>query len=142
MSDSGYIILRDIPKYVARIDLFDYKIQGGFRGFQQVPSGIHYVSVENDKIFIGFWCSLTKNDTIVKVFNDKKKQFEDDTDESSKNYRGLAQSGSMDKYLAIYDDKYKKAWKKLTDYIKFDKFPPQINNEIPILPPINLPPKK
>ena len=36
----GYIILRDIPKYNAQLDLSIYEIKGGFRGFAEIPPGV------------------------------------------------------------------------------------------------------
>jgi hypothetical protein len=39
------ILLRDIPKVRAGLDLADYPIQGGFRGFQNVLQGYHLVRV-------------------------------------------------------------------------------------------------
>jgi len=66
----GYIVLRDIPKQQAQIDTVIFPIKGGFRGFQLVPAGPHYVSVtgyRGDRY--SFWCYLRADDVIVKVLD-------------------------------------------------------------------------
>jgi hypothetical protein len=74
-TEYGFIILRDVPKEEARIDVFFSEIQGGFRGFQLVPAGVHYVSVQVEGTHKGFWCYLQPNEAIVKVFNSSVQQF-------------------------------------------------------------------
>ncbi|MCK5686978.1 tetratricopeptide repeat protein [bacterium] len=46
IDDYGYIVLRDIHKTEVIIDGTTVKIEGGFRGFKGVPSGIHEIIVE------------------------------------------------------------------------------------------------
>ena len=96
----GCIILRDIPKQAAQLDLAIYRIQGGFRGFALVPPGTHYVSVEVDgKMNEGFWCYLKPSSVIIKIYDYENETFIDSDPESEERYRMMALSGAMNKAL-------------------------------------------
>jgi hypothetical protein len=44
----AWLILRDIPKHEAQLDLVRFPVEGGFRGFQNVLPGYHFVRVTGD----------------------------------------------------------------------------------------------
>lgn len=124
------VILRDIPKEEARIDLFRQTIQGGFRGFYaDVPIiGWHYVSVKVKQFHVGFWCDLSMNQAVVRVF-DEKKGFVEDTPESAQRYAQMALSGAMQQVLMPYPVPMYAHWFGMVSHIKSDHFPPQIHND-------------
>ncbi len=116
-TEFAWIILRDIPKEKVQIDTDNYQIEGGFRGFQQVIPGLHYVSVEVDEISKGFWTYLEPNQVLVKVFNHASQQFEDDEPENTTHYQKLALGGAMSQVLIAYNHNSWEIWEKLTNYI-------------------------
>lgn len=123
---SGFIILRNVPKEEARLDLAFYQIQGGFRGFQLVPAGVHYVSVLFEGEHKGFWCYLQPNEALVKVFNHTEQQFEDDQPETTVNYQQLALDGEMNQVLVPYSFDSWSKWEKLTNHLTNTRFPPTL----------------
>jgi hypothetical protein len=137
-TEYGFIILRDVPKEEARIDVFFSEIEGGFRGFQLVPAGVHYVSVQVEGTHKGFWCYLQPNEAIVKVFNSSVQQFEDDEPENTAHYQQLALAGAMGQVLIPYEQDSGKIWEQLTNYISSRDFPPPLHQEESINPPDNL----
>lgn len=98
----GTIILQDIPKQAVHLDLWSYKLQSGFWGFQMVPTGVHYLNALADATHSGFWLGLPPNKVVVKVFDSTQNQFVDDEPQSAEQYRQLAASGAMDKVLIPY----------------------------------------
>ncbi len=140
----GYIILRDIPKKAAQLDLSIYDIQGGFRGFALVPPGLHYISVEvNGKMNEGFWCYLKPSSAVVKMYDYKSKKFIDPDPESEEQYRMMALSGAMNKALIPVmqrNSEMAMMWQKLVSFIKEEFFPLKLNKETPMTPPIELTP--
>ncbi|MEH2163455.1 MAG: hypothetical protein V7K38_21060 [Nostoc sp.] len=124
-----YIILRNVPKEKAQIDADIYQIEGGFRGFKQVIPGLHYVGVQVDKIYQGFWSCLQPNEVLVKVFNHTLQQFEDDQPENTDHYQKLALGGAIDQALLPYNHNSREIWEKLTNHIAPRVFSPILNEE-------------
>lgn len=114
------IILRDIPKETVEIDLWSYNIQGGFRGFQIVPPGLHRISIRAAQKQHAFWLFSHPNEVIVKVFDAIEQKFFDDEPDSAMQYQELAMSGAMDKALLIYPHN-SFDWLKLTRHISVEK---------------------
>ncbi len=141
---TGYIILRDIPKKAAQLDLSIYEIKGGFRGFAMVPPGLHYVSIEVDTNMIdGFWCFLKPNDAVIKVYDYQNKTFQDPDPKSEKQYKKMALSGAMNHALIPAMQRtpgMTNKWQDLVSHIKEDNFPPILNQEGVMIPPVNLSP--
>ncbi|NEO82987.1 MAG: AAR2 pre-mRNA splicing protein [Spirulina sp. SIO3F2] len=125
-ADLGWIVLRDIPKEQARLDNAVYPIQGGFRGFDCVPAGPHYVGVVDQGQQYGFWCYLDILDVVVKVFDSTRKVFVDDQPESTERYASLAMSGAMGNALRSPHPQAFETWSKLTNHISEDDFPPTL----------------
>lgn len=135
------IILRDIPKQVAQIDLWSYDIEGGFRGFQSIPSGIHYVSILVDGIHDGFWITLSPDTIVVKVFDLLQRKFVDDTSDSTAYYQELAASGAMIDVLHPYPQADWFDWWELTQHINANSDEvPQLHQEVIPQPPNQLSP--
>ncbi|NHJ49697.1 MAG: AAR2 pre-mRNA splicing protein [Asgard group archaeon] len=142
MTMKGYIILRDIPKEYVQLDTLGFEIQGGFRGFAHVEPGIHYVSVKvNEEMHEGFWCFVNADDAVIKQYDYLKDEFHDCTPEDERNYKELATSGAMNRYLIPimpYNFKACAYWNLMTSYLKENKFPFKLNNEEPMHPPEDL----
>jgi hypothetical protein len=134
------LILRDIPKESVQIDLWHYPIQGGFRGFQMVPEGIHYISIVAGNRRPCFWLSLPPNEVSVKVFDSTQLQFVDDDAQSAEQYRDLALSGAMAKSLLRYPHEQGMDWWNLTRHINMGDSLPQLHQETSIAMPLDLSP--
>ena len=136
---TGFIILRDIPKEEAQLDLLAYDIEGGFRGFSMVRAGPHYVNVKrNGEMQRGFWCVLPEGGVVIRVFDDASGTFKEDTPENVETYTRLAKSGAMDKALAPAYGGYTveaEAWACLTKHLILVPFPPELHVEQPMSPP-------
>jgi hypothetical protein len=125
----GAIVLRDVPKNEARIDLVRYQIQGGFRGFGLVPPSVwHYVSVQSGGRHVGFWCHLEPQQVVVKVF-DPTAGFQEADPEMEAQYQRLALSGNMGPALIGYPLARLGAWRGLVDKIRAEGFPPRLHQE-------------
>ena len=140
----GYIILRDIPKQLVQLDLLCFPIKGGFRGFSEVSSGPHYVSIEvDDEMHEGFWCWVKPGEAIIKVYDYESNTFKDDQPENEVHFKKLATSGAMNRVLipaTLNNFKSASQWTNLTKDIRLDNFPPLLHQEIPMVPPFDLNP--
>lgn len=123
-----WIVLRNVPKEKVRIDTEIYEIEGGFRGFKNVIPGLHYVGVQVDKIYQGFWSYLQPNEVLVKVFNSTLQQFESEP-ETTDHYQKLALAGAMDQMLIPYNHDSWEIWEKLTNHIDPRVFSPILYEE-------------
>src|SRR5262245_21354218 len=124
----GAIVLRDIPKEAARIDLARVAIQGGFRGFGQVPPAAwHYVSVLDADRHVGFWCWIDPGEAAVRVFADGG--FVEDDADTAAQFSRLALSGAMAGALRPYPHELFGAWYGLVNRIPPANFPPAIHDE-------------
>ena len=126
----SYIILRDVPKEEARLDLNIYEIKGGFRGFALVPAGVHFVSVKAGNEYKTFWCYLKENEAIVKILDYESGKFQDD-EENGEHYKQLALNGSMNQVLIQYAMESYPIWANLTKHLTADNFPLELNREEP-----------
>ncbi|MHA1212653.1 MAG: AAR2 pre-mRNA splicing protein, partial [Candidatus Heimdallarchaeota archaeon] len=138
----GYILLRDIPKKEAQLDLSIFAIQGGFRGFTDVEPGIHFVTVKDgEEMHEGFWCFVRPNGVVVKILDYETNKFMDCKPEDEQRYQMMATSGAMNHALISVKQKdfaRAKFWKELTDYIQEEQFTLELNLEEPMQPPANL----
>lgn len=129
---SNYIILRNIPKFEATIDMMRIPIQGGFRGFERLNRGIHYVSIENllGK-HTGFWYNfnghIDEKEVIVKTYNDKTHCLEDDSEENRKHYTRLAISRAMKETLVRPPENRVFDWTYLVHFIKKINYFPELH---------------
>ena len=124
------IVLRNLPKSEVRIDLFRRPIQSGFRGvYSDFPLiGWHYVSVEVDQSYVGFWCHLSIGEAVVRVF-DPLHGFVEDDPESTQHYAQLALSGGLHSALMPYPDQLYAPWFGLVSFIPPHPFPPQLHSQ-------------
>lgn len=124
------------------MDLSIYQIQGGFRGFAQVPSGAHYIAVKDyDNSYKSFWCYLKPSSVIVKILDYEKKEFTDDSQNNEARFTTMALSGVMNHVLIPVIDRNAEMatlWIKLTTHINKSNFPPVLNYEIPMETPLHL----
>ncbi len=111
----GAIVLRDVPKQEARIDLWVYQIRGGFRGFRHVPFGVHYVSVLAGDKHVGFWCQVQPHSAVVRVFRDAG--FEEDAPDSEAQFSQMALSGAMNQVLLPYRLDQFSQWRLLSQHL-------------------------
>lgn len=128
--NSNAIILRDIPKDEARLDLFTLPLSGGFRGFRaDAPIiGWHYVSVKAAQTQVGFWCHLAPGEAVVRIFDPARGLVEDEP-AAAAHYAQLALAGAMDQALAPYPLDRCAAWFGLVAHIPAENFPPEIHAE-------------
>lgn len=122
----GTIVLRDVPKEEARIDLIRYEIKGGFRGFRMVPPGLHYVSVKLREHHVGFWCWLKPSEAVVRVF-DYQDGFGEDDPETEAQYTQMALNGAMNQVLMEYVPEKFGPWFGLVSHIGAENFPPPLH---------------
>ncbi|MDY6901645.1 MAG: hypothetical protein SWZ49_26730 [Cyanobacteriota bacterium] len=116
----SYILLRDIPKQSVQLDFLLHQIQGGFRGFQEVPPGFHYGAVLSQGQWRNFWCYLQPETVLVKRFDSELQKCIDDTPENTAEYTQLAIQNSMNRLLISYPIKQYSDWQSLTQYITTD----------------------
>nr|MDO8085570.1 hypothetical protein [Candidatus Sigynarchaeum springense] len=136
---TGFIILMDIPKEKAQLDLLAYDIEGGFRGFSSVRAGPHYVNVKRSgEMQKGFWCVVPEDGVVIRVFDAASGSFKEDTPENVAHHTELAKSGAMNKVLAPAYGGYPVeavAWEDLTKHLALVPFPPELHVEQPMSPP-------
>lgn len=120
------IILRNLPKEKIQIDIWPFEIQGGFRGFQQVPNGLHYIAVLFHNTYPGFWCFI-EGATVVKAFNLEKSQFIDADNKTTIASQALADSGAMNKDLIVFPKASELQWYRLTSHISPKNYDQIIN---------------
>lgn len=111
------IILRDIPKQSAQLDLMVHQIQGGFRGFRDVPVGLHYVAIPNSNGWSDFWCYLQPDTVVVKKWDSDLEQLLSDNSEEAAHYIQLAEQHAMDAALQPCIEDQERGWRSLTQYI-------------------------
>ncbi len=114
----SHLILRDLPKQAIQLDLMLYDIQGGFRGFRDVPAGFHYVSIISKGTWTHFCAYLDPDTILIKRFDTERRQFVDETPEQIAQYTELARQGSMNPSLKAYPVMQSAEWRSLTQYIK------------------------
>jgi hypothetical protein len=117
------IILRDLPKRKVQIDLWPFDIHGGFRGFQNVPDGLHYIAVSHEQSYPGCW-AFVQGETLVKVFDYKSASFVEADDETKTDFQQLADSGAMNPVLIQYPELAVQQWYRLTSHITPGNFSP------------------
>lgn len=121
------ILLRNLPKSEVRMDLMQYRIEGTFRGFREVPStNPHYVSVKVGDAFTGFWCYGEAGDVLVKTFDQEGRAWRDETPKKAARYREMASDGGLDDFLMPYDQTTFTAWHALTHKLPRETFPPNL----------------
>jgi hypothetical protein len=97
--DEGVIVARilliDVPKKEVQFDVMTYPIEGGFRGFQNVLQGWHYLELNNGSTkLIGEF--VVSNINEVLIFTPEENRLVSCQDA---NRAQLAASGAMDKSL-------------------------------------------
>ncbi|MEB3885548.1 hypothetical protein [Lyngbya sp. CCY1209] len=116
----SYIILRDIPKQSVQLDLLVHQIQGGFRGFREVPPGFHYGAILDRGEWRNFWCYLSPETVLVKRFDADQQQLVDETPEQTAQYSQLAHQNALDMALVPYPANQWQGWHSITQYITTD----------------------
>ncbi|MBN1410180.1 MAG: hypothetical protein JW969_04995 [Spirochaetales bacterium] len=134
--NTGFIILRDIPKEEVQLNRHIFKVKGGFRGFSLVPPGANYIRIKNVEENVSFWCYVPRNDAVVRVFDYEENEFKKDTEENETQFKQLAAGGTMGGALVPYSDG--ETWAKLTSHIREKGFPPSLHQEIPMEAPASL----
>jgi hypothetical protein len=123
------IILRNLRNQVVRLDLKSFEIGEGFQGFQNVPTGPHYIGVEAAGQPAGEWLYLQAGQLAVRVFNEDLSRFEAATSQTTEELEGLAKNGTMSKALALYPMEIYGQWLGLTGYLEPANFPPRLHSE-------------
>ena len=142
MTMQGYIILRDIPKELVQLDMMQFNIQGGFRGFSHVEPGYHFVSIKDgDEIHEGFWCFVEADDAVIKKLDFETNSFQNCSSEDEQHYKELVVSGAMaGALIPVMPWNYKAVarWNILSNYLKKERFPFKLNYEEPMMLPEGL----
>lgn len=94
------IILRDIPKYQVQLDHLLFTVEGGFRGFQQVPAGFHIIRVfsEDEPTPLEVEMILSNPSSVI-VFIAEDGALVKDTSEEGKEFEEMASQGLMNPAL-------------------------------------------
>jgi hypothetical protein len=119
----AYIILRNVPKYQARIDFLSTPVHDTFNGFREVPYGLHYVNVKTQNNYPGFWCYVKSDQVVVKLLRERTQEFEDSDPVGTDRYQELASLGLLEDNLIPYDHKKWGSWGLLTCHIDRRYFP-------------------
>ncbi len=127
---SNAVVLRDIPKEEAILDLFRYPIQGGFRGFYAIVPiiGWHHASVKGGDHHKGFWFYLHPQEAVVRRY-EYGQGFVEDEPTSVTQYSQLALSGAMGPALVEYPPQLYAHWFGLTRFIPEGPQLPQLHEE-------------
>jgi hypothetical protein len=131
----AYIILESIPPYQARIDLISTPIQDNFKGFREVPYGLHYINVKTQNNYPGFWCYVKSDQVVVKILMKRTQEFEDFDPVTTARYQRLLSHGLLEKKMIPYDHKKWGSWLLLTCHIDERYFPVTLHNSQPSLSP-------
>jgi len=115
------IILRDLPKKKVQIDLWPFDIHGGFRGFQKVPKGLHYVTTLHQQKYVSFWMFM-QSETQVKVFDYEAVSFVEADNETTATFQEMADSGAMNYALIAFPEVAVEQWHCLSRYITPENF--------------------
>jgi hypothetical protein len=100
---AGFIILRDIPKLFLLIDGVGVKLQGGFRGFYNVPAGKHIIILDTySDAKVEIELDVPEGEAVVRVYEEKPPRLVEDDPAIATRYRQLAISGAMGNALWAY----------------------------------------
>lgn len=119
----GFIFVRDAPHGDTRLDLAHYRMPHGFRGFRQVPEGLHYLSVRGPQGECGSWCFVPASGMSAKLFNRESGNFEDEDSARAREFYDLARQGTLQNALLPYNRSDLPTWKKLTHRVADLHFP-------------------
>ena len=115
------IILRDCPKEKVQIDLWPFEISGGFRGFQNVAEGIHYIAVLFQEKYHGQWVFVEEK-TIVKAFDRDALSFVHVEETTEMTLQDMADKGVMNDKLIFYPDIAAEQWRELSGHVTIQHF--------------------
>jgi hypothetical protein len=115
------IVLRDVPKDEIQIDLWPFKVSGGFRGFSEVLSGPHFLTVKDKGQKVDEWFFI-KTKTLVKRYDEEAMRFINSENDSEFNYANMADSGLMLNNLIVYPNQAAMQWQALTSFVTEDNF--------------------
>ncbi len=97
----GYLVLRDIPKIEAIVDGIKVPLRGGFRGFMNIPPGMHEVVIigySSTKPHPGVRINIPEGGCAVLLYNADKNRIEVDR-EWGATYISKALRGILDSHL-------------------------------------------
>jgi len=115
---NSILVLRDVPKAKAQIDLLEYPLKGGFRGFDTMPTGFHAVAIQAGEGFTPpVWFFTQPRQAVVLRYSDETRALEPDSPENTSQYTQLALSGAMSHALYPYVPTLWDTWSALTGYI-------------------------
>jgi hypothetical protein len=125
---SGYIILENVPEeeVQVRIDLSSYQeLPEKFRGFCDVPAGLHYVSITTQNQTYSFWHYLRSEEIFVKFFSQSDRVFWDrDQAEATARYQKRLALGLLkEEQLIPYNYRRSGSWLQLMCDIIRSYFP-------------------
>lgn len=124
------VVLRDIPKEEAILDLLQHQIQGGFRGFYSVVPAIgwHYVSVKDGEHHVGRWFNWGLQDAVVFRFEPGQGLVDVEPGEAQQ-YQEMALSGAMAGAMMEYPPQLYARWFGLTRFIPGGEELPEVHAE-------------
>jgi hypothetical protein len=113
------ILLQDIPKETARLDVVAYPVEGGFRGFQNVLTGWHYLEVRSGEERLAGEVLLERESEVAVLTPEDKKLVRVSNPEKEE----LAASGAMDRALinVLAPAKIPLAWFQATGLVKLPR---------------------
>jgi hypothetical protein len=122
------LLLQDIPKQNARLDVVGYPVEGGFRGFQNVLVGWHFVEVRSGDERLAGEVVIEREGEVATLTPENGKLVRISTPEKEE----VAASGAMDRALINVlapEAKIPLAWFQATGLVKLPRrasFPPPL----------------
>jgi hypothetical protein len=119
------VILLDLPAPAVQLDLTVYSLPLGFRGFQAVTAGLHFLQPLPAQDFAGLWLFLLPHEVWVRRFDRAHKTWSPLSPELAVQYQTWARSGNNRFFLLPVETQQAELWTNLTCHI----------TEVPLLQP-------
>lgn len=115
------IVLEEAPRKRVQIDLWQMSGKVNFRGFENVPPGLHYAAVKYEGRMTGFWHFLKPGKAVVRLFDNGIFTTIDDPDVHLVAQQAL--KGKLHHAMVPYPMQHLKDWTALTAHVR-DGMPP------------------
>jgi hypothetical protein len=123
------VVLLDVPRGTARIDLGQTPTQEGFRGFSGVPDGLHRVEASDGRLRLSTWLFVDGGETAVRAADPAVASLVEADGFRAAQYMGLKAEGGLDQSLVPYPTAPNTMWSRLVAPLKRETFPPELRQD-------------